>query len=99
MIGSDGKCEGNGDKNCRARLCTSAIFKTKQECDAYKSGCLTNGVTCVDALASCSSASDNCDIRVGSDGNCKTGASTQCEVRTCADASIKLNSDTDCASF
>ena len=80
-------------------MCSSAIFKTKKECNAYKTGCLSNGVACIDTLTTCATASDNCDVRIGSDGNCKTGASTQCEVRTCADASIKLTTDADCQTF
>lgn len=45
---------------------------------------------CVDKLSKCNLSSDNCDVRIGSDGNCKKGTGDNCDVRLCTDASNKL---------
>jgi hypothetical protein len=49
-IGTDGVCEGDaGATSCRARKCENGTGTTDEACNTYKSGCVTNGVKCVDA--------------------------------------------------
>ncbi|KAM3128877.1 hypothetical protein pb186bvf_019012 [Paramecium bursaria] len=102
-IGSDGLCEGSiGGQNCRVKVCENAskFLNTDQQCSAYQNGCITNGLGCLKQLQSCQSyqLSDNCDLLIGTDGQCTKGE-VSCRKLLCTDAPITNIVDAACDTF
>ncbi|TNV71570.1 hypothetical protein FGO68_gene4687 [Halteria grandinella] len=99
-MGTDGTCEGDANATaCRARKCENGTGTTDEACNTYKSGCVTNGVKCVDARSKCSDytgTSTTCLNYIGSDGKCKGASTTSaaCSLRDC-DADSKATYTTD----
>ncbi|CAD8122845.1 unnamed protein product [Paramecium sonneborni] len=91
-IGTDGQCAGdrNGTK-CRVRKCDQKTAVTDDECNKWKSGCISNGRSCVDALDLCNTYDGTittCTGLKGSDGNCKgISITAKCSVKDCVDDS------------
>ncbi|KAM3134358.1 hypothetical protein pb186bvf_013471 [Paramecium bursaria] len=93
-FGTDGWCISENQK-CRKVKCQDAILQyySNSACNQYLSGCITNGVSCVDQLQKCDTYFGNksqCEQYIGSDGFCTTDVSeTKCKARDCTLASYQ----------
>ncbi|CAD8162524.1 unnamed protein product [Paramecium pentaurelia] len=102
-IGSDGICEyEENQETCRSRICENGQFNSDEDCNRYKIGCVTNGLSCVSSLQSCSSYKGNktsCLGYKGQDGQCKgiDDNEQQCQVQDCIkDSNSKYVTDEQC---
>ncbi|CAK81985.1 unnamed protein product (macronuclear) [Paramecium tetraurelia] len=92
ITASDGPCEQSSDKTkCQARTCEGATdSKADTNCDAYLKGCITNNLTCVKTLPSCSTyKTTDCTQLKGNKGTCvlTTGETPTCRDPICEDLS------------
>lgn len=105
--GSDGPCKGvtSGTK-CSVMACTEASdsLSTDEDCNNFKSGCVTTGKGCISTRGTCSTytgTNDTCEGYIGSDGNCKGTSDTdaKCAAKVCTDAESSNDTDDLCNSF
>ncbi|CAD8182431.1 unnamed protein product [Paramecium octaurelia] len=102
-IGSDGICEyEENQENCRSRICENGQFTSDEDCNRYKTGCITNGKSCASSLQSCTSYKGNknsCLGYKGQEGMCKgiDDNEQQCQVQDCIkDSSTAYVTDEQC---
>ncbi|KAM3145775.1 hypothetical protein pb186bvf_002070 [Paramecium bursaria] len=103
LIGSEGRCDVQNNK-CVPRICQYASYNNNQQCDQYKSGCITNGIQCVDSLNLCSQylgTTATCQLITGSDGKCIGTSDTisYCKLLDCSTADQTFNSDEKCKQY
>ncbi|CAD8055987.1 unnamed protein product [Paramecium sonneborni] len=91
---------------CRDILCSEAplTFTTDEQCDSWKSGCITKGKGCWNKpLPSCSiytGTEEYCNLVIGNDGNCELARDTKnCKARECSKASNTISTDEECRAY
>jgi len=89
---------------CREKLCTDAPSTTLtiEACDAFLSGCVTNGAGCLSSLTPCASytgTQTTCAMFLGNSKKCFSASTTvgPCRDKTCADDTTSTT-DGDCDS-
>lgn len=68
-------------------------MNTDTACENYISGCVTNGIGCIDTRPLCSNYTSDCLSHFGSDGWCKADDTGNCIIRTCDSAPTEFNTD------